>query len=227
VDEALRKLARRAARGEPDAEVGLLLGRVRLGEVSPAGVGLAAYLGDRLARRAAPDAPAPPDGEALEAFLGGLEAFGKATLVRAAVAMARAGLAAVAAARPDDRGVRPALAAAAAWATAPTEARRVAARLAGDAAYAAGEELGIYCLEPELEGASWAAFAAAHAARAAGELRDEAVLEHVVEAGRCALDEEASDGEARLAATVRGELLRWSLADAPDPLAGLAAEAPA
>jgi hypothetical protein len=179
-----------------------------LGQVSRQAIVLRAYFGDPAARAAAPDAPTPHD-DTLEAQVRGLTAFGKPTLVRAAVAAVRVACARLVALVPDEPRVPHALVAAEAWADQPEEPLRVAARLAGEEAYAAAEALGVACFGPDLEEASWCAFAVANAARAAGELREDAVAEHVLEAVRCADDEDDGAGHAHLRQVILDELCAW------------------
>ena len=100
-----------------------------------------------------------------------------------------------------------AIQATAAWLVRPDEPQRVAALLAGEAAYAAAEALGVACFGPELEEASWCAFAVANAAKAAGELRDDAVVEHLIETLRCATDEDDGAADDRLRRQVLAALL--------------------
>lgn len=84
MDELLRELERQAAHGEPGARARLLRERVRSGALARGSLRLASHLGD-LDARAAVDGEAP-FAPTLDAWVLGLEPFGKEAALRVGVA---------------------------------------------------------------------------------------------------------------------------------------------
>jgi hypothetical protein len=132
-DARRRDLERRARAGDLEAEAQLLIERRRDGEIAPHGLDLLAYAGAPAARMAlGPEAPPQP--ASLEAWVRGLEPWGRVAWVRAAVAAARLLLPLQAERDPRDTRPREAVEAAEAWLAADTDA-------AIEAAYAAAAAL--------------------------------------------------------------------------------------
>lgn len=192
--------------GDPEGEAQLLLERLRIGETTQGKLELAAHLGHPAARKALGQ-----PGEGPEDWLTGLEGWGKAPLVRVAVACGRWAL-------PTPLGeelrlVEAALEAAEDWVRAPSEGNRVGARLAAEELEAFVATLDA-AVDDELV---FEVEVITCVARAAEESRLEVVKHHVTRL----LDlvdglERGEAAEARDA--MRHSLLSWALED-QDPLA--------
>lgn len=114
MDEQQRSLERLAAAGDKDAEVLLLVERVRRGAISPERLALLAYVDDATALQyLGSEAPHRPQG--LESWIRGMRPWGRVVWVRAAVAAARLVLPFFEAKKIDDPRVHNAIEAAEAW----------------------------------------------------------------------------------------------------------------
>lgn len=216
-DERLRRLERQAQSGDLEAGAQLLRERLRLGEVTPLGLRVAAFVGHPAARAAAPEVAAAPEGG--EAWAAALWAFGRDLGVRAAVALGRALLPWFEEQLPGDRRGRRAVEAAEAWLACPCETCRVAARLASEDA----AELEATAVDLALaDGAVFAATVLSLAALVAGELRDAHAPLHLaralVEAETALAEAGRAPGSARAIATAA--LLGWALPGAAPPELG-------
>ncbi|MCW8140066.1 MAG: hypothetical protein KIT58_14300 [Planctomycetota bacterium] len=153
-DPRLRELERRwrESRAVED-EAAYLLERVRVGELSPERLELAAHCGHEAARRAT-GASADHGRHDLEEWLSALEAWGPAVCVRAHVILALLVLPWYEAEHPTDDSQSRALEAARAWLAEPSSERAGVARSASERAYQVR-------LEREPEGAAYVGAAVA------------------------------------------------------------------
>lgn len=131
-DSRLRELERQAAAGDVQARARLLAERVRVGDLAPDRLQLAAYLGDPQARQALGE-QAPAQVEQLSTWSEGLEQWGRDTLIRAALAAARLGLGVWRARYPADDHLPRGLESVERWVADPTPDHAVQVHLAVEA----------------------------------------------------------------------------------------------